>query len=79
MDDDSVKIGAWPAKARARHRAGQLSEQHERLIAALYDSNWTTEDATPAALVQVLSVVRRSRAAPEVRGPNQREVRYSAT
>ncbi|MEV7871377.1 Helicase associated domain protein [Streptomyces sp. NPDC088124] len=51
VDGDTVRIGAWLAKARTRHRAGQLPDEHLRLVAALFDGDWTTEDAVPAALV----------------------------
>ncbi|MEV4872251.1 DEAD/DEAH box helicase [Streptomyces syringium] len=51
VDGDTVKIGAWLAKARTKHRAGQLPEVHVRLVAALFDGDWTTEDAVPAVLV----------------------------
>ncbi|MFE7902366.1 Helicase associated domain protein [Streptomyces sp. NPDC057424] len=51
VDGDTVKIGAWLAKARTKHRTGQLPETHVRLVAALFDGDWTTEDAVPAVLV----------------------------
>jgi len=51
VDGDTVKIGAWLAKARTKHRTGQLPETHACLVAALFDGDWTTEDAVPAALV----------------------------
>ncbi|MFF8431688.1 Helicase associated domain protein [Streptomyces sp. NPDC016566] len=51
VDGDTVKIGAWLAKARHRHRSGQLPEADARLVAALFDGDWTTEDAIPAVLV----------------------------
>ncbi|MFD9132839.1 hypothetical protein ACFVZA_10450 [Streptomyces bottropensis] len=47
-DGDTVRIGAWLAKTRTKHRAGQLPETHVRLIAALFDGDWTAEDAVPA-------------------------------
>ncbi|MFD7957273.1 Helicase associated domain protein [Streptomyces ardesiacus] len=50
VDGETVKIGAWLAKARTKHRSGQLPDDHARLIAALFDGDWTTEDAVPAAL-----------------------------
>lgn len=50
VDGDTVKIGAWLAKARTKHRAGQLPDEHVRLVAALFDGDWTTEDAAPAVL-----------------------------
>ncbi|AIR96053.1 putative helicase [Streptomyces glaucescens] len=51
VDGDTVKIGAWLAKARTKHRARQLPEEHARLVAALFDGDWTAEDAVPALLV----------------------------
>lgn len=48
LDGDTVRIGAWLAKARTRHRAGRLPEAHARLVAALFDGDWTTEEAVPA-------------------------------
>ncbi|MGW0990687.1 Helicase associated domain protein [Streptomyces sp. NPDC002486] len=51
VDGDTVKIGAWLAKARTKHRTGQLPETHVCLVAALFDGDWTTEDAVPAVLV----------------------------
>ncbi|GAA1733170.1 MULTISPECIES: DEAD/DEAH box helicase [Streptomyces] len=50
VDGDTVKIGAWLAKARTKHRSGHLSEEHVRLVAALFDGEWTAEDAVPAVL-----------------------------
>ncbi|MEU7429137.1 helicase associated domain-containing protein [Streptomyces sp. NPDC040750] len=50
VDGDTVKLGAWLAKARTKHRARQLLEEHGRLVAALFDGDWTTEDAVPAVL-----------------------------
>ncbi|MGW0500993.1 Helicase associated domain protein [Streptomyces sp. NPDC003007] len=47
VDGDTVKIGAWLAKARTKHRTGQLPETHVRLVAALFDGDWTTEAAAP--------------------------------
>ncbi|WP_246890322.1 hypothetical protein [Streptomyces scabiei] len=44
------QIGAWLAKARTKHRTGQLPETHACLVAALFDGDWTTEDAVPAVL-----------------------------
>ncbi|MEU2182477.1 DEAD/DEAH box helicase [Streptomyces thermolilacinus] len=49
-DGDTVKLGAWLAKARTKHRTGQLPDDHARLVAALFDGDWTTEDAVPAVL-----------------------------
>ncbi|WTO32898.1 Helicase associated domain protein [Streptomyces achromogenes] len=51
VDGDTVKIGAWLAKARTKHRARKLPEEHARLVAALFDGDWTTEDAVPAVLM----------------------------
>ncbi|MEV5433181.1 Helicase associated domain protein [Streptomyces sp. NPDC052701] len=51
VDGDTVKIGAWLAKARTKHRSGRLPEAHARLVAALFDGDWTAEGAVPAALV----------------------------
>ncbi|MFJ4473137.1 Helicase associated domain protein [Streptomyces sp. NPDC089424] len=50
VDGDTVRIGAWLAKARTRHRAGQLPDAHARLVGALFDGDWTAEDAAPAAV-----------------------------
>ncbi|MFI1415674.1 Helicase associated domain protein [Streptomyces sp. NPDC020707] len=50
VDGDTVKIGAWLAKARTKHRAGQLPDTDATLVAALFDGDWTREDATPAVL-----------------------------
>ncbi|MER7057641.1 Helicase associated domain protein [Streptomyces sp. NPDC000351] len=46
VDGDTVKIGAWLAKARTKHRAGQLPDDHARLVATLFDGDWTTENAS---------------------------------
>lgn len=43
-----MTLGAWFAKMRTKHRAGQLPQEHERLVAALFDGDWTAEDAAPA-------------------------------
>ncbi|WP_411139319.1 Helicase associated domain protein [Streptomyces sp. C10] len=51
VDGDTVKIGAWLAKARNRHRSGQLPGNHVRLVAALFEGDWTAEDAVPAVLM----------------------------
>ncbi|MFG2212596.1 Helicase associated domain protein [Streptomyces sp. NPDC048638] len=51
VDGESVKIGAWLAKTRTKHRAGRLPEAHVRLVAALFDGDWTAEEAVPAVLV----------------------------
>ncbi|MFF1284496.1 Helicase associated domain protein [Streptomyces sp. NPDC058299] len=50
VDGDTVKIGAWLAKARTKHRARQLPDHHVRLVAALFEGDWTAEDAVPAVL-----------------------------
>ncbi|MFF7369772.1 DEAD/DEAH box helicase [Streptomyces tricolor] len=50
VDGDTVKIGAWLAKTRHRHRSGQLPDHHVRLVAALFEGDWTAEDAVPAVL-----------------------------
>ncbi|WP_405914515.1 Helicase associated domain protein [Streptomyces sp. NBC_00728] len=50
VDGDTVKLGAWLAKARTKHRDGRLPEAHARLVAALFDGDWTTEGAVPAAV-----------------------------
>ncbi|MFD7461077.1 MULTISPECIES: DEAD/DEAH box helicase [unclassified Streptomyces] len=50
VDGDTVKIGAWLAKARTKHRDGQLPEAHAHLVATLFDGDWTTEAAVPAVL-----------------------------
>ncbi|MEU3290416.1 Helicase associated domain protein [Streptomyces longwoodensis] len=49
VDGDTVKIGSWLAKARTKHRAGDLSDEHVRLVAALFDGDWTAENAAPSA------------------------------
>ncbi|WP_225638588.1 DEAD/DEAH box helicase [Streptomyces solaniscabiei] len=50
VDGDTIKIGAWLAKARTKHRSGQLPDHHVRLVAALFEGDWTTESAVPAVL-----------------------------
>jgi superfamily II DNA or RNA helicase len=50
VDGDTVRIGAWLAKARTKHRAGQLPDEHVCLVAALFDGDWTDEAALPAVL-----------------------------
>ncbi|WP_330343398.1 Helicase associated domain protein [Streptomyces longwoodensis] len=50
VDGDTVKLGAWLAKTRHRNRSGQLPDPHVRLVAALFDGDWTAENAVPAAL-----------------------------
>ncbi|MFI0968406.1 Helicase associated domain protein [Streptomyces sp. NPDC021080] len=51
VDGDTVKLGAWLAKARTKHRVGQLPEAHARLVAALFDGDWTAEGAVPVVLM----------------------------
>ncbi|MBL1109732.1 hypothetical protein JK361_35030 [Streptomyces sp. 5-8] len=51
LEGGTVKIGAWLAKARPRHRSGRLPEADVRLVAALFDGDWAADDAVPAALV----------------------------
>ncbi|GAA5609780.1 DEAD/DEAH box helicase [Streptomyces platensis] len=48
VDGETVSIGAWLAKARTKHRAGQLPDEHVRLAAALFDGDWTEDTAAPA-------------------------------
>ncbi|MFF6778967.1 Helicase associated domain protein [Streptomyces sp. NPDC012637] len=48
VDGDAVKIGAWFAKTRTKMRTGQLDAEHARLVAALFDSDWTEENPVPA-------------------------------
>ncbi|GAA4339576.1 hypothetical protein GCM10023086_74670 [Streptomyces venetus] len=50
VDGDTVRIGAWLAKPRSKHRTGQFPDEHVRLVAALFDGDWTAEDAVPAIL-----------------------------
>ncbi|WP_406841114.1 Helicase associated domain protein [Streptomyces sp. AHU1] len=50
VDGDTVKLGAWLAKARTKQRDGRLPEAHAHLVAALFDGDWTTEGAVPAAV-----------------------------
>ncbi|MFK4107115.1 Helicase associated domain protein [Streptomyces sp. NPDC002176] len=50
VDGETVNLGSWLAKARTKHRSGQLPGDHARLIAALFDGDWSTEDAVPAVL-----------------------------
>ncbi|MFJ3310764.1 helicase associated domain-containing protein [Streptomyces sp. NPDC086549] len=51
VDGDTVRIGAWLAKNRTRHRTGQLPSEQAGLVSALFDGDWTYEDAAPAAQV----------------------------
>ncbi|MET8941830.1 Helicase associated domain protein [Streptomyces rubiginosohelvolus] len=48
VDGDTVKIGPWFAKTRTKMRAGQLDAEHARLIAALFEGEWTSENPAPA-------------------------------
>ncbi|MER6625423.1 Helicase associated domain protein [Streptomyces sp. NPDC000931] len=50
VDGETVRIGAWLAKARTKHRAGQLPAEHIRLVDALFDGDWTDEKTLPATL-----------------------------
>ncbi|MEV5546433.1 hypothetical protein AB0L35_09845 [Streptomyces sp. NPDC052309] len=50
VDGENVRIGAWLAKARTKHRTGQLPDDHARLVASLFDGDWTTESVAPAVL-----------------------------
>lgn len=50
VDGESVRIGPWLAKTRTKHRAGQLYTDRERLIAALFDGDWTDENVVRAAV-----------------------------
>ncbi|MFB6986088.1 Helicase associated domain protein [Streptomyces sp. NPDC056304] len=49
VDGDTVKIGAWFAKTRTKMRAGQLSPEHARLVAALFEDEWIGENPAPAS------------------------------
>ncbi|MFF3883542.1 hypothetical protein [Streptomyces sp. NPDC001914] len=48
VDGDTVRFGAWFAKARTSHRDGRLPEAHSRLAAMLFDGDGTTVGAVPA-------------------------------
>jgi hypothetical protein len=50
VDGETVRIGAWLAKARTRHRSGQLDAGHGRLVSALFDGDWTDEATAPATV-----------------------------
>lgn len=50
VNGDTVRIGAWLAEARTKHRARQLPDQHVRLVAALFEGDWTAGVAVPAVL-----------------------------
>ncbi|MEY9490889.1 superfamily II DNA or RNA helicase [Streptomyces calvus] len=50
VDGETVRIGAWLAKARTKHRAGQLPAEHVRLVDVLFGGDWTDEKVLPASL-----------------------------
>ncbi len=50
VDGDTANLGAWLAKARTKDRTGQLPGDHARLVAALFDGDWTTENTAPVVL-----------------------------
>ncbi|MFB7713942.1 hypothetical protein [Streptomyces sp. NPDC056105] len=50
VDGYTVRIGAWLAKARTKHRDGHLPDGHVCLVAALFDGDWTTDNAVSAAV-----------------------------
>jgi hypothetical protein len=50
VDGERIKIGAWLAKARTKHRVRPASPGQGALVAALFDGDWTDEGATAAAL-----------------------------
>ncbi|GAA3185121.1 DEAD/DEAH box helicase [Streptomyces virens] len=50
VDGETVRIGAWLAKARTKHRAGQLPAEHVRLVDVLLGGDWTDEKVLPASL-----------------------------
>ncbi|MGW4055942.1 Helicase associated domain protein [Streptomyces sp. NPDC004779] len=50
VDGDTVKIGPWFAKTRTKMRAGQLDAEHARLVAVLFEDDWTGEEPVPAFL-----------------------------
>jgi superfamily II DNA or RNA helicase len=50
VDGEKVRIGAWLAKTRTKHRSGHLDAGHERLVSALFDGDWTDEATAPAAV-----------------------------
>ncbi|WP_333774454.1 DEAD/DEAH box helicase [Streptomyces sp. IBSBF 3136] len=50
VDGESVRIGAWLAKARTKHRTGGVPDEDVSLVAALFEGDWTAEDAVPAVL-----------------------------
>lgn len=48
VDGETVRIGLWFAKYRTKRRAGQLDVEHECLVAALFEGDWTNTDPVPA-------------------------------
>ncbi|MEU1630253.1 Helicase associated domain protein [Streptomyces sp. NPDC020096] len=48
VDGERVMIGSWLAKTRTRKRAGQLAPEHDVLMAALFEGDWT-DNSTPSA------------------------------
>ncbi|WP_187282508.1 DEAD/DEAH box helicase [Streptomyces sp. MS191] len=48
VDGDTVRIGPWFAKIRTKQRAGELDVEHERLVAALFEGEWTQANPVPA-------------------------------
>ncbi|MEV0374667.1 Helicase associated domain protein [Streptomyces sp. NPDC050636] len=50
VDGETVSIGAWLAKARTKHRASQLPDEHVRMVATLFDGDWTEDTTAPATL-----------------------------
>ncbi|WP_406426397.1 Helicase associated domain protein [Streptomyces sp. NBC_00147] len=51
VDGDTVRIGAWLAKARTKYRSEQLSPTQVQLIANLFEGGWADDDAAPATRV----------------------------
>lgn len=45
---ETVRIGPWFANYRTKRRAGQPDVEHERLVAALLEGDWTNTDPAPA-------------------------------
>ncbi|WP_233221320.1 hypothetical protein [Streptomyces carminius] len=45
-------------KAHIKHRSGQFPETHARLVAALFDGDWTAEGAVPAVLTWAVAALR---------------------
>ncbi|MGW2892456.1 Helicase associated domain protein [Streptomyces griseoruber] len=50
VDGETVQLGAWLARARSKQRGGRLPEAHASLVATLFEGDWTTEGAVPAAV-----------------------------